>query len=75
MFVRHRLVQTPVNRLFFRQLFKPSIVLLRTLSRPRRWSLMISEPSTLINGVTLPSLRICFAFSSVMKWPLVKIWK
>ncbi len=75
MLVWHRLVQTPVKTLFLRQFWMPSIVLLKTSARPRRSSLTISVPSTLISGVTLPSLRSRLALSSVMNWPLVKTWK
>ena len=75
MFVWHRLVQTPVKTLLFRQFCSPASSCSSTPARPRRSSLMISLPSTLISGVTLPSCRSRLAFSSVMNWPLVKIWK
>ena len=59
MFVWHRLVQTPVKHACcLRQLCRPCIVLLTARpARPRRSSLTISVPSTLISGVTLPSCR------------------
>ena len=76
MLVWHRLVQTPVKTLCLRQFWTPCIVLLRTPARPRRSSLTISLPSTLISGVTLPRLaHAAWRFSSVMNWPLVKTWK
>ena len=63
MFVWHRLVQTPVKTLCLRQFCTPCMVLLRTPARPRRSSLTISLPSTLMSGVTLPSWRIRLARS------------
>ena len=58
MFVWHRLVQTPVKTLLFRQLLDALHGLAQDAGRPRRSSLTISLPSTLISGVTLPSCRI-----------------
>ena len=75
MLVRQRLVQTPVSSLLFRQFRIPVIVFDRTSLRPRRVSLTISLPSTLMRGVALPSRRSSLATSSVMNWPFVKIWK
>jgi hypothetical protein len=69
------LVATPVMSRWRMQASIPAIVRLSTFLRPRRSSLTDSEPSTLMSGVALPTLRSSAAISSVISCPLVKIWK
>ena len=69
------LVATPVMRRLRMQASRPSIVWLSTFWRPRRSSLTVFVPSTLMSGVALPAWRTCAAISSVIICPFVKIWK